>query len=141
MTELRLIVHGEPSSDDSKKGRQAARGIACNMLVSVAEDSVLITFSNNDTYPLWSLQQVEGIRADVSIVNLSLLNAPGYIKQIKNNKAGRRRPFPMSLTDEQIDALRYQPFGISRSCRKRCRFLLKIAPGPHSQRADYPRVT
>lgn len=104
------VIGLSPLLSNEDPGRQAARDMAYNMLMSVAEDSVLITYGDNDTYPLWYLQEVEGVRTDVSVVNLSLLNAPWYIKQVKNNPPREASPVPMSLTERQIDRLRPRRF-------------------------------
>ncbi len=97
---------GENYADHDRSGRQAAREFAYNMLTSVAEDSILFTYGDNDTYPLWYLQNVEGVRPDVRVVNLSLLDTPWYIKQLKH-RANESAPLPMSLSDEQIEKLQY----------------------------------
>lgn len=78
---------------------------AKNLLESVDPGGVLFTSGDNDTFPLWCLQQVYGIRTDVRNVNLSLSNTFWYIKQIQNNMG-----LDLGWTDEQIDALR--PFRI-----------------------------
>jgi len=73
---------------------------AFNILDSVDKNGIIFTNGDNDTFPLWFLQAVPKIRTDVRIVNLSLLNTPWYIKQIK------RMGVPINMTDEQIDRLR-----------------------------------
>ncbi len=78
-----------------------------NMLQSVAENAILFTNGDNDTFPLWYLQDVEGVRQDVRIANLSLLNTPWYIKQLKNTSPHGALPVNMNLSNSQID--RMQP--------------------------------
>jgi muconolactone delta-isomerase len=111
LTVLIVAVPGQMLSenyaDHDRSGRQAARDAAHNMLTSVAEDSILFTYGDNDTYPLWYLQNVEGVRPDVRVVNLSLLGTPWYAKQLKEPSLASA-PVPMSLSDEQIERLRYR---------------------------------
>lgn len=73
---------------------------AWNILQSAREDAVLFTNGDNDTFPVWCLQHVYGIRPDVKIANLSLINTHWYVKQLKNELG-----VPISFTEEQIETL------------------------------------
>ncbi|MBD3348056.1 MAG: DUF2723 domain-containing protein [Candidatus Eisenbacteria bacterium] len=71
-----------------------------NMINFLEEDAILITNGDNDTFPLWYLQQVEGVRPDVDILNLSLVQINWYVEQLKE------RDVPMSFTYDEIDRMR-----------------------------------
>ncbi len=83
---------------------------AYNILQSCEPNAILFTNGDNDTFPLWYLQDVEGVRRDVRIVNLSLANTNWYIKQAKNEEPYGVQKVPISFSDEQIDRLNPMEF-------------------------------
>jgi hypothetical protein len=86
--------------DHDRSGRYTARDLAKNYLRSCAPGAILFTYGDNDTFPLWYVQEVEGFRTDVRVVNLSLLSTDWYISQMKK-KAYGSEPVPFSFTPEK----------------------------------------
>jgi hypothetical protein len=97
------IMARENWDDHDRSGRYTARDLAHNYLNSCAPDAVLYTNGDNDTFPLWYAQEVEGIRTDVRIINLMLFNTEWYIDQM-TRKAYDSDPVPMSLPMEKWEA-------------------------------------
>ncbi len=102
---LPVLVGTQTYKNNDRSLRYVAPDYAYNLLNSTAPYSILFTNGDNDTFPLWYLQEVEGIRTDVRVVNLSLLNTEWYIKQMKNFWRHEAPPVPIDLTDSEVDRL------------------------------------
>jgi len=106
---LMLIVNMD---DHDRSGRYVAGDYAYNMLIGLEKDAIVFTNGDNDTFPLWYLQEVEGVRRDVRVANLSLLNTPWYVHQLKDQWSRDSAPLPITLPDDVIDNLeiiRWEP--------------------------------
>lgn len=88
--------------DHDRSGRYATLAYAKDYLNSCAPDAILFTYGDNDTFPLWYAQEVEGIRRDIRIVNLSLLAGDWYINQMRT-KAYDSDPIPMTMGPEKVE--------------------------------------
>jgi tetratricopeptide (TPR) repeat protein len=78
-----LIMGFQNWDDHSRAKHTGARDYAVNFLESCAPNAIVFTYGDNDTYPLWYAQEVEGIRTDVRVINFSLLAVDWYIDQLR----------------------------------------------------------
>ncbi|MDX1685480.1 MAG: DUF2723 domain-containing protein [Saprospiraceae bacterium] len=78
-----MIMAFENFDDHSRRHHKGARDYAANFLNSLEENAIIFTYGDNDTYPLWYAQEVEGIRPDVRVLNLSLIAVDWYIDQAR----------------------------------------------------------
>jgi hypothetical protein len=95
-----LLVLTQNFDDHDRSGRYIARDFAYNYLNSCAPNAILFTNGDNDTFPLWYAQEVEGVRRDVRVICLPYLATDWYIDQMKK-RAYESAPVPFSLTRDK----------------------------------------
>ncbi|MEN8229440.1 MAG: DUF2723 domain-containing protein [Bacteroidota bacterium] len=98
------IMAVENWDDHDRSGRYTTRDIARNYLNSCDKDAILFTVGDNDTFPLWYVQDVEGVREDVRIVNMMLFNMDWYVDQMRW-KNYDSEPLPFSIPQAKYEDL------------------------------------
>ena len=88
--------------DHDRSDRYTARDFGYNYLSCVEENGIIFTNGDNDTFPLWYAQEVEGYRTDVRVCNLSYLQTDWYMTQMKS-PAYESTPLPIELTQKEYD--------------------------------------
>jgi len=95
-----VLMADQNWNDHDRSGRYTARDIGANYLESCAPNSILFTYGDNDSFPVWCVQDVLGIRQDVRVANLSYIQAGWYIDMMRQ-KAFKSDPLPFTLPSEK----------------------------------------
>ena len=105
-----VLMGAQNWNDHDRSGRYLARDVSFDYLNSCAQDAILFTNGDNDTFPLWYAQEVEGMRTDIRVCNLMLLNTDWYIDQMKCRTYGSA-PLPVTLpVNKYYDGINNQIF-------------------------------
>jgi hypothetical protein len=114
------VIMAEQGWDDHDRSTKLVpHDIALDYLQSCAPNAILFTYGDNDTYPLWYIQEVENVRPDVRIVNLSLFDTDWYINGLRQ-KQNESAPLPISMKPGQYvqgerDVMPYDDYKIAGS--------------------------
>lgn len=132
-----VLMAKENWNDHNRSEKTTPRDLAIDYLESCAPNAILFTYGDNDTYPLWYVQEVEGIRPDVRIVNLSLLGTDWYIRQMKE-KMNQSAPLPITMKNEQFvqgvrDVLRFSDYNIQGAVELKTVFDILTSDNPNDK--------
>ena len=106
------IMAQQEWDDHDRSKKTIARDLAKDYLESCPQNAILFSFGDNDTYPLWYAQEVEGIRTDIRVINFSLLGIDWYVNQMRY-KINESAPIDVIWSSSQVegrkrDYVRYQ---------------------------------
>lgn len=96
-----IIMGAQGWDDHDRSEKTTAHDVAYNYLSSVSKNGIIFTNGDNDTFPLWYIQEVEGFRTDVRVCNLSLMQTDWYTSQMMR-RTYDSDPLPIKFTDDQV---------------------------------------
>ncbi|WP_262247035.1 glycosyltransferase family 117 protein [Parapedobacter soli] len=133
-----IILANDGWDDHDRSQKYLARDIAKNYLESCAPNAILFTYGDNDTYPLWYAQEVENVRPDVRVVNLSLLSADWYVRQM-TKKVNEADGLPINIPEEKYvkgvrDVIYYQDAKIPGAVELKDIVALMLSDNPNDKR-------
>jgi hypothetical protein len=97
-----VLMAQQEWDDHDRSKKELPRDLAKDYLESCAPNAILFSYGDNDTYPLWYAQEVEGIRQDVRVINFSLLGIDWYINELRY-KVNKSDPIDVIWTPDQIE--------------------------------------
>jgi hypothetical protein len=95
-----ILMGSQGWDDHDRSGKMVAHDIAVSYMESCAPNAILFTYGDNDTYPLWYIQEVEGVRPDIRLVNLSLFDTDWYINGMRK-RVHQSDPLPITMKESQ----------------------------------------
>ncbi len=109
-----VLMASEGWDDHTRAEKYMTKDMAIDYLESCEPNAILFVYGDNDTYPLWYVQEVENVRPDIRIVNLSLLGTDWYIRQMKL-PMNQSQPLPISMSNDKFvqgvrDVVYYQDY-------------------------------
>ncbi|MES2457482.1 MAG: DUF2723 domain-containing protein [Bacteroidota bacterium] len=112
-----VLMAAQGWNDHDRSEKMVAHDIAVDYMESCAPNAILFTYGDNDTYPLWYIQEVENVRPDIRLVNLSLFDTDWYINGMKR-KQNASEPLPISMKESQYvqgvrDVMYYQDYKLA----------------------------
>jgi hypothetical protein len=133
---LSCLVHWRHHFEHDRTHERLPWACGYNMLAGLEPNALVFTNGDNDTYPLWYQQEVEGFRRDVRVINLSMLNAGWYIRQLKESEPR----VEIDWSDAQIAGLRGEILG-GKVILPRDRAMWRIVEDNFAKRPIYVAVT
>jgi len=120
--------------DHTRRHHTGASDYASNFLESCEPNAIIFTYGDNDTYPLWYAQETEGVRTDIRVVNLSLIQVDWYINQ-QRRKINDSPPIKMTIPAEAIQGYKrgYIPVDTRNENEEPLSAALKFAAEDHPQ--------
>ncbi len=97
-----VLMAQQEWDDHDRSKKELPRDLAKDYLESCAPNAILFSYGDNDTYPLWYAQEVEGIRPDIRVINFSLLGIDWYINELRY-KVNQSDPIDVIWSAEQIE--------------------------------------